>query len=299
MKKNKPCAIMTSSDSKYGDFLVNHWLKSLKNNIDNNTVDIIVFNYGLTKEQKKYLINKKVIVVDCIRDGLVNNLRFKDMLNFLNQRNYSQVMSCDGGDIIFQDNIMNLFTEKKDEVKVVVEELFVPFNELFLFSRSFESLKKEVLKKLKNKKVINSGMIVSPATKFKKICSEMNLLIENKNVWGPDQVILNYLLYRDGFYPLEEKYNFVISTTKERFKVKEGIFLDKESKPIKIVHNAGGKDFNRPIKNFGYGENCNKLRIYYYFLRTNFLFGSLAIIFMRRLIKIKLKIEKLTKNGKK
>jgi len=78
----KKFVIITSSDLKFGDFLINHWLKSLLNNIDCKLVDIVILDYGLSEKQYRILLSKNVKIVKCIRDGCVNNLRYRDMLIF-------------------------------------------------------------------------------------------------------------------------------------------------------------------------------------------------------------------------
>ena len=93
--------IITSSDAKYGNFLINHWLNSLKKCINKKEVQIVVLDYGLTKQQIKSLTNQQVKVITCKRDGHVVNIRFRDMLNFLMKNKFQQILSCDSGDIIF------------------------------------------------------------------------------------------------------------------------------------------------------------------------------------------------------
>ena len=51
----KKFLVISSSDSKYGDFLISHWLPSLMDNSDRAKVDIAVVDYGLTVSQKKQL----------------------------------------------------------------------------------------------------------------------------------------------------------------------------------------------------------------------------------------------------
>ena len=45
--------IVTSSDSRYGDFLVRHWGRSLKTNVDLRDIDVVVLDYGLTAIQRQ------------------------------------------------------------------------------------------------------------------------------------------------------------------------------------------------------------------------------------------------------
>src|SRR3989338_6029941 len=106
MNQKKKFVIIGSSDSKYGDFLINHWLKSLKDNLNTKIIEIVILDYGLTEKQKKELILQNVKVIACKRDGHILNIRYSDMLSFLNKNKYEQVMACDSGDIIFNKEII-------------------------------------------------------------------------------------------------------------------------------------------------------------------------------------------------
>jgi len=39
---------ITCSDEKCANFIINHWLKSLKANVNLSNIDIVVIDYGLT-----------------------------------------------------------------------------------------------------------------------------------------------------------------------------------------------------------------------------------------------------------
>jgi len=269
VRGNKKYAVIGSSDSRCGDFVINHWLLSLEKNIDRKLVDIVILNYGLTEKQKKMLLSKAVIVVDCIKDGHIVNLRYRDMLNYLNGNKYEQVMACDSGDIIFQKNIMGLFNQKPDSFRVVIEDIQPPTLEYSLAKKTFsKKVKEELLKVLKDKKMANGGMIVAPAKKFKLLCKEMLRLIQRLDSFGPDQIILNYVIYKIGFYDLGEDFNYIPVTAKTRFYIKNGIFYNKNNGIISIVHNAGHSKIFRVINDFGYGPEHNKFKFFtYIFLR--------------------------------
>ena len=269
MYQKKKFVIIGSSDSKYGDFLINHWLKSLKDNLNTKIIEIVILDYGLTEKQKKELTLQNVKVIACKRDGHILNIRYRDMLSFLNKNKYEQVMACDSGDIIFQKDITHLFNENKTEFRGVCEDLAPPMLEYTLINKLFiEKIEKDIKKVLKNKKMINGGMIISPNNKFKELCKNMDRFIAKKDSFGPDQIIVNYTLYKNGFHQLDKKYNYVIGSLNEKFIIKEGKFYKKNKELIPIVHNAGRYAFLRPIKNFGYGRNNNKFSyISYYTLR--------------------------------
>jgi len=46
--------IATCSDARYGDFLLQHWLRSLQASVDLHDIDVAVLDYGLTPQQRQY-----------------------------------------------------------------------------------------------------------------------------------------------------------------------------------------------------------------------------------------------------
>ncbi len=258
--KNKPYLIATASDKKYGDFLIEEWLESLIDNVDLKKIQILVLDYGLSKAQEFYLKDKKIIVYKCIRDGHVVNIRFRDLYNFLIEYPFEQILTCDSGDIIFQDDISHLFEEHEGEYRAVCEDL-APFFDYFI---DIESFYKEDIKEIKEvlllKKMINAGLIIAPYEKMKHLCSVIIKKTKNKNKFGPDQILVNYVLHKEGFISLPTKFNFIPVTCLDEFYIKDGIFYDKHHQKIPVVHNAGNFDYFRSIENFGYNGNHNILK---------------------------------------
>lgn len=284
---NKKILIATASDAKFGDFLIEHWLKSLLLNIDRNLVDITILDYGLTDAQKSRLIEKDVNVMQCKRDGHVVNIRYRDLLTFLQNNTYEQAMICDGGDMIFQANIMELFEENTEEFRAVCEDIPPPAIEFTLLNNTFTpELSEKISLTLKNRKMINGGLVVGSAQKIQHLCEYMLDHITDSSLFGPDQVVLNYLLYTEGFHQLPSKYNFVITTSNEKFTIKNGTFYIHKNEYISIVHNAGAKPYLRPIKDFGFGPEHNKFKpIAYYLLRTLYRtkkFSDIALRILRK-----------------
>ncbi len=263
--------IITSCNAKYGDFLIHHWLKSLKENVDLKNIDLVILDYGLTPEQVHTLTKtKQVRVVKCREDGKIVVIRFRDMLNFLKKKSYNQVMCCDGGDIIFQKDINHLFEKDKKKFRAVCEDESLPLSQIYMnLQNSIDNrIKPQIRKYIKNQKMINAGVIFAPRNKFMKLCSACNMYVQDKNKFGPDQIIVNYLLYKEGFVKLNKEYNFVVYASGNSFKIKKGIFYNENNEKISIVHNTGGSPYMRAIKNFGYGERFNKIRfIRFYFFR--------------------------------
>ncbi|MEI6850252.1 MAG: hypothetical protein WCK29_04400, partial [archaeon] len=69
MKLNKKYALITATDKKYSQFLINNWLKSLLANADLSETDIIIMDYGIPKKQKEYLNKKGIKLIPCKKRG--------------------------------------------------------------------------------------------------------------------------------------------------------------------------------------------------------------------------------------
>lgn len=236
-------AIITCSDEKCGDFLINHWLKSLKDNVNLSNIDIVLIDYGLNNSQKNQLLKEGVILFKGTKKYHIVNKRFFDSAKYLKNKPYDQILFIDGGDTIFQDDITEIFNKNKNTFRVVPLGMEVLFFEWFIFDNFEKEIKKKIWKIVKNKTVINAGVIFTPARKFIDLCNLMEKLIKNKESFGPDQIILNYFLYQNGFKFIDNKYNFMMSTEEKGFIVEEGIFYKPTGEKIVIVHNAGQMDF--------------------------------------------------------
>jgi len=262
-KKN---IIITATDSKYADFLTNHWLKSLQDNINTKNIDILILDYGMTNNQVRLLKSKNVLIQKCLRNGYVVTIRYRDIANFLSLNSYNQVLLIDSGDVIFQSDINELFNKNKNSYRAFCEKMtLINMNKVFLEGFFDKKKVKQMREILKNKKPINGGVIVGPADKMLSLAIEVWTIVKKKNAYGPDQTAVNYILYRDGFKPLPDKYNMIITTGGTDFFIKNSTFYFVNGKKISIVHNAGRNKFLRPIKDFGYGPNYNSSKkvIYY------------------------------------
>lgn len=276
---SKSYLIATACNQKYEDFLINHWLKSLKENVDLSNIDILVIDYGLSEDAKNKLKNEGVILYQAEnKEGHINNLRFLELRNYLlKQSFYEQVVLCDSGDIIFQSDISQIFKIHPEKIKGVCEEIS-PNMDMILNDKNVLGAN-EIKKFLKGKKLINAGFIVYPTKKFNDIVQKMFDRIINKNAWGVDMVLLNYFIYQEDFFELPVIYNFIPTTSTQRYFVKDGKFYLKEGTLIPVVHNAGGKNIWRSIKNFGYGQEYNKPKIFTTVLLRGF---YLTLKFIRR-----------------
>ncbi len=275
--------IFGCTDSKYGDFLIGNWLASLRENVDLSGTDVVVLDYGMTLEQRARLSKEKVKVVKCRRDGHVTILRWRDMVRFLEEHNYAQVLSVDGGDIIFQEDIKPLFEKDRNEVRVVTEDYTIPFEDIFsdnyFTPRNVEKIKET----LRGRKMINAGVIFAPRKKFIELGRKLNELITDKSAFGPEQVAVNYILYTSSFVTLDNRYNYVVSSAKRGFHVRDGVFyFAGTEEKIPIVHNAGNHSIFRPIRNFGFGKDHNEVKMFtYYLVRATLMVGYAVSNFIK------------------
>lgn len=253
--------IITASDKKYGDFLIEHWFASLRANTNLEHIDVAVLDYGLSVAQRFYLQSNGVIVRSCERDGHVTSIRYRDMKLLLQEHpEYQQVMLCDSGDIIFQADINILFSEHTDQFRAVCED-YKPLVSIFISNDFFDPEDKDRLLEcfIKNP-MINGGMVIGPRQKMIDLSEIVNITIKDKSRFGPDQVVLNGYLYDKGFYRLDSIYNYVIATAKEGIEIKKGLFYTGTGRLIAVVHNAGNVGTFRPIDHFGYGPSYNILK---------------------------------------
>lgn len=252
--------IVTCCDNKYGDFLIKHWVVSLKENVKLDNIEVIVFDYGLTSQQKKSLTCNGVKIKKCIKDGHVTSLRYRDLLNLLTTKKYDQVLMIDGGDIIFQSDISNLFNQNKNSFRAVTETISINFENIYAQLIKSKNLKNEVLGFLKGKEVINGGFILAPSELFKTFCIFYLKNIKHLKSHGIDQVMVNYYLYKSGFIPLDKTYNYMLVSNfySDKFKVKNNKFYDSKGKLVHIVHNLGGINLTRGFYSFGYNQKPQK-----------------------------------------
>jgi len=256
----KPFAVVTASDRKFGDFLIEHWLRSLRENVCLDAIEIVVLDYGLTLAQRFYLEHHGVLLRRGKRDGHVTVIRFRETRDLLIERPYEQICLIDSGDIVFQDDIASLFERSPGTYRAVCED-YKPILSFFIKNDFFhpEDRQKIANAFVKNR-MINGGFIIAPRVRMLELCDACLGMIGDKRHFGPDQLVVNYLLHQRGFDELERRYNFVVATTAEPIRIEDGLFLDQNGGRIAVVHNAGRNRFLRPIDSFGYGPGHNVLK---------------------------------------
>lgn len=172
MKRN---VIITSSDGRYGDFLVHQWLRSLQLNVDLSDTDVVVIDYGLTDTHRAALHKHGVHIISVSKNGHITITRFVDAYKFLRKTDYAQVLFIDGGDIIFQGDISFLFRKNADAFRVATLGMEVLFFEAFI-PRFAHPFRQKLWRVLKDKPVLNAGVIIAPKDKFLALCKQIDKL---------------------------------------------------------------------------------------------------------------------------
>jgi hypothetical protein len=103
-------------------------------------------------------------------------------------------MVADGGDVIFQDASMDMFARSPDRIRVV----------------------------LHGRPPINAGMLIGPSTPIQRCLVDAFFMIQDRSNWVPDMVALKYILHREGFVPIEESCNCMITAARSDFRIRRG-----------------------------------------------------------------------------
>jgi hypothetical protein len=249
--QTRPHAIIAASDARCGDFLVQHWLRSLVDNVDLGKIDVVVLDFGLTEAQRAALLGRAQ-VVPAGGHPRVNVARRAAISTFLAEHDYDQVLVVDAGDIVFQGDVSPLFEQDRDSFRAVPERYPIP---LPLFLRgSPPDLRRRILAQLETRPMINVGFILGPAKRVQELGRAG---LEHASRVKHDQPLLSCLLHEQGFVELDPTYNFVPWTVRERFRIEDGAFLRASGERIAVVHNTGLRAQFRVIADFGYGRGYN------------------------------------------
>lgn len=254
-------ALYAASDRKYGDFLIEHWLRSLRFSSPEIDLEVRILDYGLSTAQAYYLDHVGVRRIPCVRDGHPAVVRFRDMAIDLERSPADQVLACDGGDILFQTDLTPLFKSHPGDIRAVAESIpsgFDPFLTDAFFTKDDQRRLRSLLP---GKPQINAGLLIGPGASMALLGHEVHRMIRRYDRFGPDQVAVNALLHSQGWVELDMGWNYVVATAGRPFVVEDGRFLFADTHQlIPVVHNAGNWSILRPIQNFGWGPDCNQLK---------------------------------------
>ena len=274
--------ITTYCNSGKGDFLVQHWLRSLKENVDLTGIDVMVIDFGLSPQQRKALGEQQVVLNPQVPDGRLSNIHYRHVAEYLHSHPfYDQVLYSDCGDIVFQSDISMLFDVAKDKFRAALEPEFnYDLHRLTLGVRDIKEARlSEIRRVLGPHPTMNGGLLIGPAKKMGTIWNEYSELCCGTAVHGTDQLVISYILRRDGFEELPRKYNYVTFLNGEHFHYNDSHLLCNSMGIIPVVHNAGRFDFARAISNFGYRQGQVKPRVVPLLFRTTYAACRLAARF--------------------
>lgn len=243
-------AILTSSDAGCGDFLARHWLPSLRANVDLHDVDVVVLDHGLTAEQRAGLEGARVVPVRS--DAPAKVARYAMAARFLAEAHYDQVLTVDGGDVIFQSDVRPLFDRHRESFRGVLERFPVPL--FLLLGGSPLWLRRRIRRQMRGRRMVNVGFLLGPAEAHRRLGAHM---VPFEGLLQHDQPFVNAFLHDWGFVELDPTYNFVPWTASRAFRVREGRFLGADGEPFKVVHNTGLRQPFRVVGDFGYGPGRN------------------------------------------
>jgi hypothetical protein len=255
----KRVAVVTASNDACGDFVIAHWLRSLRADMDLSQVDVVVLDYGLSRAQRRRLDASGVRRFAAVNDGFIGNLRFRDVVRLLDETPYERLLVCDGGDLIFQSDVGELFAADRPALQAALEEFPTPFYDTVVdYSDVRPELRDEVVAFVRDKPMFNVGVVVGTAEMFRALRAEYERICCDHRCYGSDQLVFNYFAYSIGMPPLDARYNFVLIAAERGYEVRDGVFYDDADRVIPIVHNAGGSSHVAVVDRFGFGPRRNR-----------------------------------------
>lgn len=225
------------------------------------TGTVKVLNYGMKKSDADRIRKKfPVDVIDCEKIMPVFSNRYYDIPRIIDtlDDNITHVMTMDGGDIWFQDKVDAIYNCSENGIGCIEEERKIGddhFTEYCLNKLESEK-RKEIEERLLGKNVRNSGVICGPRQMIRKIISDVgkDMLNNSTEYFGIDQLYFDFewfALKEEQKVTLEEKYNYVLVSNKEKFEIIDGNIYNSEKELVTVVHNAGAnwRVMKRPFSN--------------------------------------------------
>jgi hypothetical protein len=258
--------LYTHCNRAKGRVLIEHWLFSVKQHVTLESIDLMVVDFGLSDDQRAQLRANGVIIWPAKLDGRWSNIQYRELAAFLDQSpvDYDQVVYSDCGDIVFQADIRPILDTYKDQIRAVIEPEFgLVLHGLTLGFGDVRPDKMAMIHKLVgSQNTVNGGFVVGPAARMRAIWNTYTEMCSGTALHGTDQLILNYILRRDGFVALARQWNYVTFLNSERFYYDADRFLCDGTGRIPVVHNAGRYDCARAIADFGYRRGRVRSRVF-------------------------------------
>lgn len=257
--------LYTHCNAGAGDTLIRHWLRSAKLHINLSNIEIVVIDFGLTACQREQLRAEGVHLWQARADGRPPNIQYREIARYLAGRpDVDQVVYSDCGDLIFQADLAPILRPDATTMKAVLEPEFnVALHGMTL---GFGDVRPERLAEIRavigERPTANCGLVVGPRDKMMAIWDTYQTFCRDAALHGTDQLIINYILRRDGFIELDRAWNYVTFINGDRFHYDADGFLCNHTGRIPVVHNAGRYDAVRTISGFGYRRGRIKPRVF-------------------------------------
>lgn len=257
--------LYTHCNAGAGDTLIRHWLRSARLHIDLTNIEIMVIDFGLSEHQREQLREEGVELWPARADGRTPNIQYRELASYLATRpDIDQVVYSDCGDLVFQADIAPILQRQGALMKAVLEP---EFNlALHGMTLGFGDVRPERLAEIRatigERPTANCGLVAGPRNTMMAIWDTYQAFCHGVDLHGTDQLIINYILRRDGFIELERSWNYVTFINHHRVYYDADGFLCDRAGRIAVVHNAGRHDAVRTISGFGYRCGRIKPRVY-------------------------------------
>jgi len=249
--------ILTAGDAKVGDFIADHWLRSIQSTCDLHDVDVAVLDYGLSERQRSKLDAAGAMRVPCRKDGHPANLRFRDAAKLLTERRYGNVLMTDGGDLIVQTDISPLLRQSRDRIGACREPVVFSFvAKHWAGGKRAAPHLRALQQRFTAEPMINVGVLIGPAQAFSALWDCLARFGDSRGQFGTDQLLIAEYLLDRGYDELEPRYNFIPTHRPDGIRVSRGRVFDQHGL-IPIVHNAGTISLGRGFARFGVGRFRN------------------------------------------
>lgn len=232
--------VITAGDKKYGKFLAEVWLPSLRKNAMYRG-KVVIFDYDLSDIYRSILvwsggwnvsIEKQRMKLDCnlAANGIpyIWGDRHRAIYNYLVKMGRADVtVLCVDGDMTFQAPIAPLFDLAEDTVCYTVEE---DLNEVMLPIKGPDA--DNIWKVIKDKPVINGGLYIGPIADILKL---EKFIAEHIKYFPIDQHWLNALIYYYNFPAkrVDDTWNWYRG---KGFKIINGIYCTPDGEKVAIFH---------------------------------------------------------------
>lgn len=227
-------------------------MPSLRATTDLTQLEIVVIDMGLRSDQREILA-QQTKVITCELQTHPTAARFATIEQYLRMSKHQVAMLIDGGDILFQSDILPAFKLVTDRVLAAQCVSRGLFYEWFLPNCFSLATAMELYRLISLKPAYSAGVIVGKRDLLIDLLSGMNQYLEKAHHYGADQIVMNYVGHRDNLIAdLPATYNFSSLTGWEQFAVKKGKVYDAEKRLIAIVHNAGRIPLMRVFGGVGY-----------------------------------------------